>query len=84
MGDPAEVRVLEQAVTGKVTRIGTMVAKNQLANLDPRALQDRRVVKVTIRLDDPALAARLVNMEVEVVITPGGGRPPAAGGEPGR
>ncbi len=72
VGDAASVRVLEQSVAGKVTRIGTMVARNQLANLDPRALQDRRVVKVTIHLDDPTLAARLVNMEVEVVITPGG------------
>jgi len=69
-GDSASVRVLDQAVTGKVTRIGRLVARNQLANLDPRALQDRRVVKVTIRLDDPSLAARLVNMEVEAVISP--------------
>ena len=69
-GDPATVQVLEQAVTGKVTRIGTIVAKNQLTNLDPRALQDRRVVKVTIRLDDPVLAARFVNMEVEAAIKP--------------
>ena len=55
-----------------------MVAKNQLANLDPRALQDRRVVKVGIRLDDPTLAARLVNMEVEAVITPAARAPAPA------
>ena len=35
VGDAASVRVLEQSVAGKVTRIGTMVAQNQLANLDP-------------------------------------------------
>ena len=72
IGDAASVRVLERPVAGKVSRIGTMVARNQLANLDPRALQDRRVVKVTIRLDEPTLAAKLVNMEVEAVISPAG------------
>ncbi len=70
-GDPATVRVLDQSVTGKVTLIGSIVGKNQLTNLDPRALQDRRVVKVTIGLDNPALAARFVNMEVEAAIKPG-------------
>jgi HlyD family secretion protein len=72
-GDPASVQILDQAVTGKVARIGSVVGKNQLTNLDPRALQDRRVVKVTISLDDPTLAARFVNMEVEVAIKPGAG-----------
>jgi HlyD family secretion protein len=72
-GDPATVQVLDQAVTGKVTLIGSIVGKNQLTNLDPRALQDRRVVKVTIGLDDPVLAARFVNMEVEAAIKPGAG-----------
>jgi len=70
-GDPATVRVLDQSVTGKVTLIGSIVGKNQLTNLDPRALQDRRVVKVTIRLDNPTLAAGFVNMEVEAAIKPG-------------
>ena len=72
-GDPATVELLDQTVTGKVTLIGSMVGKNQLTNLDPRALQDRRVVKVTISLDNPALAARFVNMEVEAAIKPGAG-----------
>ena len=53
--------------------IGSIVGKNQFTNLDPRALQDRRVVKVTIGLDNPALAARFVNMEVEAAIKPGAG-----------
>ena len=65
--------VLGGDVTGKVTLIGSIVGKNQLTNLDPRALQDRRVVKVTIGLDDPVLAARFVNMEVEAAIKPGAG-----------
>jgi HlyD family secretion protein len=70
-GDPATVKVLDQAVTGKVTLIGSIVGKNLLTNVDPRALQDRRVVKVTIGLDNAALAARFVNMEVEAAIKPG-------------
>ena len=74
VGDAATVQVSDQAVTGKVTRIGSVVGKNQLVSLDPRALQDRRVVKVTISLDDPEPARRLVNMEVDVAI-----RPSAAG-----
>jgi len=69
-GDPATVRVLDQSVTGKVTLIGSIVGKNYLTNLDPRALQDRRVVKVTIRLDNPALAAGFINMEAEAAIKP--------------
>ena len=80
-GDPATVQVLDQSVTGRVTLIGSIVGKNQLTNLDPRALQDRRVAKVTIGLDNPALAARFVNMEVEATIKPGAASTaePAAG-----
>jgi HlyD family secretion protein len=73
LGDPASIAILDQTVGGKVSRIGSMVGKNQLTSLDPRALQDRRVVKVTITLDDPKPAQRLVNMEVDVAIKPGGG-----------
>lgn len=73
IGDSATVQVLDQPITGKVTRIGSVVGKNQLVSLDPRALQDRRVVKVTITLDDAELARRLVNMEVDVAIRPGAG-----------
>jgi HlyD family secretion protein len=72
LGDVATVRVLDQSISGRVTQIGVMVARNQLTNLDPRALQDRRVVKVTILLDDSRLASRLVNMEVEVAVSSGG------------
>jgi len=70
VGDAATVQVLDRTVTGKVSRIGSVVGKNQLVSLDPRALQDRRVVKVTIGLEAPELARRLVNMEVDVAIAP--------------
>jgi HlyD family secretion protein len=72
IGDRASVQVVDQPVGGKVTRIGVLVGRNQVANFDPRALQDRRVAKVTVALDDPTLAARFINMEVDVTIQPGG------------
>ena len=78
LGDAASVRILDQAVAGKVTRIGSVVGKNQLTNIDPRALQDRRVLKVTIALDQPEPARRFVNMEVDVTIKLGGGAVAAA------
>jgi HlyD family secretion protein len=72
LGDVASVQVLNQVIVGKVTRKGSVVGKNQLANIDPRALQDRRVVKVTIALDQPEPARGFVNMEVDVTIKAGG------------
>jgi HlyD family secretion protein len=70
VGDPAEVRILDRTVTGRVGRIGRMVAPNQMASIDPRARQDLRVIRVTIDLDDSAAAAPFVNMQVEVAINP--------------
>jgi len=70
-GDAAEVAILGTTVPGKVTRVGRFVGRNQLMNVDPRALQDLRVLKVTIRLGAAQPAARFVNMQVEVAITPG-------------
>lgn len=78
LGDSASVSILDEQVEGRVTQLGAMVARNELKSLDPRALQDRRVVKVKIRLNDSSLAARLVNMEVEVAIRPGQTAAPAA------
>jgi HlyD family secretion protein len=71
-GDPAEVDILGTRVSGKVTRIGSIVGGNRLTSVDPRALRDLRVVEVTIQLDHPAEASRYVNMEVEVTIRPSG------------
>ncbi len=68
LGDSAEVNILGTLVKGKVTRIGSMVGKNRLTSVDPRALRDLRVVEVTIQLDDAGSAARYVNMEVEATI----------------
>ena len=77
--DPAEVNILGTHVTGKVVRIGSMVGKNRLTSIDPRALRDLRVIEVTIQLDDAAAAARYVNMEVEATIRPSSGPSNAPG-----
>jgi HlyD family secretion protein len=68
VGDSADVNILGQTVAGEVTRVGATVARNTITSLDPADLADRRVVEVVVRLADPALAARLVNMQVEVAI----------------
>jgi HlyD family secretion protein len=68
VGDAAEVFILGRTVPGEVTRVGSTVARNMITSLDPADLADRRVVDVVVRLADPALAARLVNMQVEVAI----------------
>lgn len=75
IGDPAEVVSQGKTLTGKVTRIGRIVGKNQMARLDPRAPQDLRVVKVTILLDEPESANRVVNMQVDATIRPQGRQP---------
>jgi HlyD family secretion protein len=69
-GDPAEVDILGTRVAGKVGRIGSIVGKNQLTSIDPRAMRDLRVVEVTIELEQAAPANRFVDMEVEAVIRP--------------
>jgi HlyD family secretion protein len=68
VGDSAQVFILGRTVAGEVTRVAESVAKNTISSLDPADLADRRVVEVVVRLSDPALAARLVNMQVEVAI----------------
>lgn len=73
VGDRATVDILGKPAAGKVTRIGSIVGRNQMMSIDPRSMQDLRVVDVTIGLDEAAPASHLVNLEAEVAITPGGG-----------
>jgi HlyD family secretion protein len=68
VGNTAEVLILGRSVAGEVTRVGATVARNKLTSLNPADLADRRVVEVVVRLADPTLAARLVNVQVEVAI----------------
>jgi HlyD family secretion protein len=69
-GDAARASILGTVVPGTVSRIGRLVGRNQLINVDPRTPQDLRVVKVNIQLDRVEEAAQLINLQVEVVITP--------------
>jgi HlyD family secretion protein len=78
VSDPAVVSIQGNPVAGTVARIGSIVGKNQLTSVDPRALRDLRVVEVTIQLVDSSLAARYVNMEVEATIRPSGTEPATA------
>ena len=61
-------RALPHPVTGKVVRIGNMVFKNDVLNVDPAARADARIVEVWIDLDDPTLTERLTNLTVDVLI----------------
>ncbi len=78
-GDRAEVDILGTKVAGKVSRIGSIVGKNLLTSIDPRAMRDLRVIDVTIQLEEAAPADRFVDMEVDAVIRPSG---PAPASEP--
>jgi HlyD family secretion protein len=73
VGDEASVKLLGKPFHGKVTRIGSIVGRNQIMNLDPRSLQDLRVVEVTISLHSTDPITKMVNLEAEVAITPTGG-----------
>ncbi len=61
-------RALPKAISGKVARIGDMIFKNDVLNVDPAARADARVVQVWIDLDDAASTERLTNLTVDVVI----------------
>jgi HlyD family secretion protein len=67
-----KARITSQALaaplTGKVVSIGQRVSKRDAFNVDPEARTDGRIVEVKVRLDDPAPAAGLTNLEVDVVI----------------
>lgn len=55
---------------GTVQRIGSMIARNKIFDLDPAADVERRVVEVTIQLDNHEPAARLIHLQVSVAMTP--------------
>jgi len=71
-------RALPRPMTGRVVRIGNMVFKNDVLNVDPAARADARVVEVWIELDDPAPAAQLTNLTVNVLIKSGDADPAVA------
>jgi HlyD family secretion protein len=63
----AQSSALTAPATGKVERIGKLIGKNDVLDLDPVARMDSRVVEVFILLDDPLSVANLTNLQVDVV-----------------
>jgi HlyD family secretion protein len=62
-------RSLAKPISGKVARIGNLIFKNDVLNVDPAARADARVVEVWIDLDDSSAVERLTNLTVDVLIT---------------
>jgi HlyD family secretion protein len=57
---------LSAPVGGNVERIGKVIGKNDVLDLDPVARMDSRVVEVFILLDEPGRVAALTNLQVDV------------------
>jgi len=65
-------RALPEELTGIVApeRIGTIISRNTVLDIDPTADADRRVFEVPVTLDRPAVAAQYVNLQVQVFLEP--------------
>jgi HlyD family secretion protein len=59
---------LEHPLRGKVDIIHQKVQKLDVTGTDPAAVKDARIVEVEILLDEPKLARKLTNLQVEIVI----------------
>ena len=60
---------LPAPLQGKVVRVGSVVAQNEILGIDPAERADARVVNVTILIEKPSEAARrLVNLQVNAAI----------------
>ncbi|MEO0436198.1 MAG: efflux RND transporter periplasmic adaptor subunit [Pseudomonadota bacterium] len=59
---------LAEELTGSVERLGNLIGKNDILDLDPVARRDARVVEVFVRLDKPERVASLTNLQVTVFI----------------
>ena len=59
---------LADDLTGRVVRIGRLIFKNDVLDVDPAADADARVVEVRIELDDGERVQNLSNMTVDVMI----------------
>jgi HlyD family secretion protein len=75
LGLPARLTspALPGELTGKVTKIGRVIARNQVYDLDPAADADVRVAEVEVTLDESEAASRFVSLQVDVVIDLQGG-----------
>jgi HlyD family secretion protein len=63
-------RALPNDLSGTVTSIGTVIARNAVYDVDPTADTDRRVFEVVVALDKPADAAQFLNLQVQVFFEP--------------
>jgi HlyD family secretion protein len=74
LGQAATVtsRALSKPINGTVVRIGDMIFKNDILNVDPATRADARVVQVWIELKDPAAVEGLTNLTVDVLIETSG------------
>jgi HlyD family secretion protein len=66
-------RALPNDLSGEVTAIGTVVARNAVFDVDPTADTDRRVFEVTVNVTKPAdatLAAQFLSLQVQVFFEP--------------
>lgn len=61
---------LDAVLTGTVETIHQKVAKMDTIGTDPAASKDARIIEVEIRLDNPAAAASLTYLQVDIVINP--------------
>ena len=61
-------RAFPERLTGTVERVGKLVTRNDVLDLDPTADADSRIIEVRIRLDDSATAARYSHHQVDVLI----------------
>jgi HlyD family secretion protein len=70
VGQPARAQspALANSISGRVERIGQLVAKNDALGFDPVARTDSRIVEVFILLDQPETVAALTNLQVNVEI----------------
>lgn len=67
-----------ETLTGRVTRIGSQIFKNNILDDDPAANADARVVEVRIRLDRSEPVRQLTNLQVDVRIDVEGPIAPAS------
>lgn len=80
VGQHAQVTsaALPGSLEGSVERVGLIVIKNQVVDIDPSAPLDARVVKVWIRLAESAVARSFNRLQVRVMIDLGTPGEPAA------
>jgi HlyD family secretion protein len=70
VGQPVTItsEALPEPVHGVVEEIGSLIYKNDVLDLDPRAPRDTRIVEVRVKLDKSEAISRLTHLEVSTRI----------------